>query len=172
MKRIIVLVGLKGAGKSTIGQLIENRLGAPFVRVEPIYLQVRLRLGPEHPDLECQGFRAILDYLTQALASHDAICFETTGASAHSSWLLAELCQLAEVLPVQVLSDPSQCLARIHRRDASIHIPASDGEIERINAAAAKVSLPWAAVIDNRGNLDETAIQKTISSLLHNSPNR
>ena len=171
MKRIIVLVGPKGAGKSTIGQLIENRLGVPFVRVEPIYLQVRLRLGPEHPDLERQGFKAILDHLTQAMVSHDAICFETTGASAHSSWLLAELSRLAEVLPVQVQADPSQCVAQIHRRDASVHIPVSDDDVERINAVANQVTLPWAAVIDNRGELKTNAILEVIAALLREPMN-
>ena len=166
MKRIIVLVGPKGAGKSTIGQLIENRLGVPFVRVEPIYLQVRLRLGPEHPDLERQGFQTILGHLTQALVRNQTICFETTGASAHTSWLLAELGRLAEVLPVQVQADPSQCLDRIHRRDASVHIPISDDEIERINAVAGLVTMPWAAVIDNRGDVNEAVILDTISHLL------
>jgi hypothetical protein len=171
MKRSIVLVGLKGAGKSTIGQLLETRLGIPFVRVEPVYLQVRAALGPEHPDLERRGFQAILDHLTQALATNEIICFETTGASAHTSWLLSELGLLAEVLPVQVRADPSPCLAHIHRRDASVHIPIPDDEIERINAVAGLVTMPWAAVIDNRGDLDETAILVAISGLL-NAPSK
>jgi shikimate kinase len=166
LKRIIVLVGPKGAGKSTIGHLIENWLGVPFIRVEPIYLQVRGVLGAEHPDLERHGFTAILGNLTQALTRHDVICFETTGASTHTSWLLAELSKVAEVLLVQVRADPSQCLARIHRRDASVHIPVSDNEVERINAVANQVDLPWAAVIDNRGNLEIDKILEIIAALL------
>lgn len=170
MKRMIVLVGPKGAGKSTIGQLLEKRLGIPFIRVEPVYLQVRTALSPDYPDLERQGFQAILDHLTDALATNEILCFETTGASAQSSWLLRELGRLVEVLPVQVRTDPSQCLTRIHRRDASIHIPVSDDEIEHINAVAEQVSMPWAAIIDNRGDLDEAAILKTFSGLLHTPP--
>ena len=154
MKRVIVLVGPKGAGKSTIGQRLETQLGIPFVRVEPIYLQVRATLGPAHPDLEREGFRAILAHLDEALAQYDTICFETTGASQHTPWLLAELGRSAEVLLVQVLAEPAQCLERIHSRDASIHIPVSDKAIERINAVAIQVELPWAATIDNRGELD------------------
>ena len=166
MKRLIVLVGPKGAGKTTIGQLLEARLGIPFIKVEPVYLQVRAALGPEHPDLERQGFQAFLDELTAALATNETICFETTGASAYTSWLLTELSRQAVILPVQVLVDPSQCLERIHRRDASLHIPVSDDAIEQINAVACQVVLPWAATIDNRDDLDETAILETISILL------
>ena len=97
---------------------------------------------------------------------HGTICFETTGASPHTPWLLAELGWLAEVLFVQVQADPVQCVERIHSRDASIHIPVSDADIERINTAAANVQYPWAATIDNRGVLDEREILNTIFSLL------
>jgi predicted kinase len=166
MKRVIVLVGLKGAGKSTIGKLIETRLDIPFISVEPIYRQVRSDLGPDHPGLERLGFQAILNHLKLALLEKEVICFETTGASEHTTWLLDELSRLAKVLPVQVRTDPSQCLTRIHSRDASIHIPITDEDIEHINTVAAQVTLPWAAVIDNRGEFDEAAILSTISGLL------
>jgi shikimate kinase len=168
MKRVIVLVGMKGAGKSTIGKLIETRLGIPFIRVEPVFLQIRAALGASHPDLEREGFRVVLDYLKQALSHNETICFETTGASKHTPWLLAELSQLAKVLPVQVLAEPVQCIQRVRTRDTSIHIPVSDDDVERINALAAQVTLPWAAVIDNKSEMDADAIIEKISGLLNN----
>jgi shikimate kinase len=166
MRRVIVLVGLKGSGKSTIGKLLEARLGIPFIRVEPIYLQVLNTLGASHPDLEREGFRAILAGLVQALDQHAIICFETTGASGYTPWLLSELGRLAEVLLVQVQADLAQCLERIQSRDSSIHIPVSDDDIERINTMAAQVQYPWAVVIDNKGLLDERAIVDTVSTLI------
>lgn len=166
MKQIVVLVGPKGAGKSTIGRLLADELGINFIRVEPLFLEVRSRLGANHPDFERQGFERVLDTVRHALRNHDEICFESTGASPHVAWLLSELARSARVLPIRILVESNQCLERIHRRDASVHIPVSDNDVERINALASKVVLPWAADIDNRGDFDPERILSTIRRVL------
>lgn len=168
MKRVIVLVGPKGAGKSTIGDLLQTELGVRFVRVEPVFLAVRETLGPSHPDYERRGFEAVLARLTADLTQTDTICFESTGASSHFPWLIAELGRQAAVLPVQVLASATQCMDRIHQRDASIHVPVSDDQVARINAIALQVDLPWAARIDNRGPLAPALIVEQVRELLHN----
>lgn len=161
-----MLVGPKGAGKSTIGQILAADLGIHFARVEPIFLDVRARLGAAHPLVETAGFQAVLGALRTALGVHDIVCFETSGASAHVPWLLDALRQEASVRLIRVLAVPDQCLARIRSRDASIHIPVPKEQIERINAIADAVVLPWAAEIDNRGPLDRASIVSTVRNLL------
>ena len=166
MKQVLVLVGPKGAGKSTIGHILATDLGLHFLRVEPIFLDVRAQLGASHSQFEAAGFQAVLNALHEALGRHDILCFETTGASVHVSWLLEALRQEARVLLVRILAAPDQCLTRIRARDASIHIPVSDDQIARINAVAFTVALPWNAELDNRGPLDRTFIVSTVRSLL------
>ncbi len=39
MKRHVVLVGLPGAGKSTVGRLLADRLGVPFVDVDAVIVR-------------------------------------------------------------------------------------------------------------------------------------
>lgn len=39
MKRHVVLVGLPGAGKSTVGRLVADRLGGPFVDVDALIVR-------------------------------------------------------------------------------------------------------------------------------------
>ena len=56
MKHVLVLVGPKGAGKSTIGHILATDLGLHFLRVEPIFLDVRARLGASHSEFEAAGF--------------------------------------------------------------------------------------------------------------------
>ncbi len=162
MKKVVVLVGPKGAGKTTIGRFLAAELGIRFLDVEPLFLEVRARLGASHPDLERQGFESVLASLSDALTRCDTVCFDSTGASSHFSWLLSELGKLARVVLVRVLADPAQCIERIHKRDASLHIPIADDAIERINAAAAQAELPWDGEIDNRGEFDGAVILDTI----------
>jgi shikimate kinase len=166
LKRVLVLVGPKGAGKSTIGNLLDRTLGVRFVRVEPVFLAIKEALGSAHPDYERRGFEAVLARLTSELTAADTICFESTGASREFAWLLSELRKLARVLPVHVLAEPSQCLDRIHRRDASIHIPVSDDQVSRINELAFQVELPWVAQVDNRSSFAPDLIVQQMRNLL------
>ncbi|MBL0211186.1 MAG: AAA family ATPase [Holophagaceae bacterium] len=166
MKKIVILVGPKGAGKSTIGQLLATELGLHFLRVEPLFLRVRAELGASHPDFEPRGLASVLASVKEALSLHEAVCIESTGASTHLPGFLDEASGLGQVLLVRVLARPDQCLERIRTRDTSIHIPVSDDQIQRINALAAQVDLPWAAQLDNRGAFDPPGICRTISALL------
>ena len=166
MKSVLVLVGPKGAGKSTIGHVLASDLGLHFLRVEPIFLEVRARLGATHPRVEPVAFQAVLRSLRESPARYDSVCLETTGASVHVPCLLSELRQEARVLLVRVLAAPDQCLARLRSRDASIHIPVSDDQAQRIDALAEAVSLPWTVELDNRDPLDRPFVVATVRDIL------
>lgn len=166
LKRVVALVVPKGAGKTTIGTLLEERLGLRFVRTEPIFLSVRKALGAQNPDYERHGFQAVLARMYEELTAVDTLCFESTGASASFPWLVAELGKRADVLPVRVLAEPAQCLERIHGRDASLHIPLGDDQVTRINELALRVTAPWALELDNSGAFDADVVVRQMGALL------
>lgn len=166
-KHVIVLVGPKGAGKSTIGSFLEAELGVRFVRVEPLFVALRDELGADHPDYERRGFELVIERLREALSTDDTICFESTGAApAHLERTLDGVRDLARVSLVRVLASPEQCLERVRTRDCSVHIPVSDDQVERINAIAASVILPSAAEIDNSGEFPGPVIVAAVRAIL------
>lgn len=78
----IVLFGLMGAGKSTVGHLIANELGRPFVDSDSI---VELRSGSRPPELVDRTsvdelHRVELAALRQVLAQHDSVVFASAAS--------------------------------------------------------------------------------------------
>ncbi len=162
----LLLVGPKGAGKSTVGTLLASELGIYFLRVEPLFLEVRASLGSAHPDYERQGFLSVLSGVADTLATHATVCLESTGASTLFPWFLSELERLAHVVLIRVSAPPQLCSARVQSRDKSVHIPVSDDQVVRINTLAFAVSLPWSLEIDNGGPFDGPGIVTAVRQLL------
>lgn len=165
-KQVVILVGPKGAGKSTIGHFLATELGIHFLRVEPLFLALLDEMEASNPAFERRGFESVFEALSEALAQYDVVCFESTGASALLGPMLDRLGHGARVIPIKVSAPPALCLERVHTRDASIHIPVSDDRVERINAMAFGVKLSWAAEIDNGGDFPASFIKRTVRALL------
>lgn len=108
----------------------------------------------------------MLARVAQELPLHASICIESTGASTDFPGFLEALGRMADVILVQVRAELPQCLDRVRSRDRSIHIPVSDDQVDRINARAAEVRLPWAAAIDNSGPFEPGRILAVVRDLL------
>lgn len=165
-KHILILVGAKGSGKSTIGCFLASSLGVYFLRVEPVFLDVAARVGRSSPEFEGLGFEAVHACLLQALRDHPVVCFESTGVSPYFSNLVAKLEGSSRVSLIHVLAAPSTCLHRVRSRDTSIHIPVSDHQVEHVNTLAHAVRLPWALEVDNNRGFDEAGIRDVVQRLL------
>jgi len=107
----IVLFGLMGAGKSTVGHLVANELGRPFVDSDSL---VELRSGSRPPDLVARTsvdelHRVELTVLRQVLAQRDSVVF----ASAASVLDTIEPDDLGSAWCVWLDTAPSVLAARI-----------------------------------------------------------
>ncbi len=170
---LVLLVGLKGSGKTFTGGVLEKHLGVKFLRIEPIFLGLMQR-EPELAGipLEQKGFQIVLDRLDELAQVHSAVCIESTGTAHTFSALLAALQQGFRVLMIQIKAPMSACLERVMARDASVHIPVSDHRLREINERALLVDLPWDLVIDNSEFQDERAIADAVSTLLSSQTER
>src|SRR5439155_15089890 len=79
--RRIALVGLRGAGKSTLGRRLADALGCPFIELDRL---VEQNYGARIPDLiEMAGLATFRRYeracLERVIAEHDAAVVATAG---------------------------------------------------------------------------------------------
>ena len=166
MKQVIVLVGPKGAGKSTIGRFVATEFAVHFVDAERVFLSVREDRGAGDASLEARGFGALRRHLRAALARHPVLCFETTGTSEHVAPLFAFLERVARLSLVRVTVAPAEGERRLNARPAVGHVPCAAATARAINAAAAQLDFPWAAELDNSGVWDPESIRATMRRLL------
>lgn len=163
---VLLLVGQKGAGKTTIGGILERRLGIASLRIELIYLAV-LNANPGLPqhEMEPLGFGAILDALAKLAATSPVICLETTATAGYFPEFLSRLQADYRLRLVRVIASSDDCLSRVQTRDRTNHIPVSDDRVREINRIAAQVALPWDLEIENSGTLDEAAVVSAIKNM-------
>lgn len=170
---LLLLVGLKGSGKTFTGSVLENYLGVKFLRIEPIFLEIlRLEPGLEGIPLEQRGFQIVLEKLDQLAQSHSTLCIESTGTAYTFPELLAALRQSFRVFIIHLKAPLDTCIERVMTRDLSDHIPVSDHRLKEINERALLVDLPWDLEIDNSKFQDETAIVESVKKLLQQQSER
>src|SRR4051794_22893634 len=109
MNSIILLVGPKGAGKSTIGEILEKRRGIQYVQAEQIFLKLRNEIGSNHPDLEVKGYEALIVALEDALRRGHVVCFDSTGASSRFPDVVSSVSALGRVIAIKVTA-PNEVL--------------------------------------------------------------
>lgn len=164
---LLLLVGLKGSGKTFTGIVLEKHLDVRFLRIESIFLDL-LQREPnlEGIPLEQRGFQIVLEQLDELAQSHATLCIESTGTAHTFPEFLAALRQGFRVFIIRIKALPETCIERVMSRDASAHIPVSDDRLAEINARALQVDLPWDLEIDNSKFQDEVAIAKSVSAFL------
>ena len=164
---LVLLVGLKGSGKTFAGSVLEKYLDVKFLRIEPIFLEL-LRQAPALTGipLEQRGFQIVLAQLDELAQAHSTLCIESTGTAHTFPALLTALRQGFHVLIVHIKAPLEVCIERVRARDQSAHIPVSNQRLREINERALLVNLPWDLEIDNSEFQDEKAIVAAVRELL------
>ncbi|MDP3868083.1 AAA family ATPase [Phenylobacterium sp.] len=164
---VIVLVGPKGAGKSTIGRRLEAGLGALFVDVEAISKRVLTEMGGVIDEAYARrvfaGTVAELERLSEA---HPVLTIETTGASEATGDFLAELRSRFHVVFVRVRASQPTCLARIRSRDQTAHVAVSPAMVAEMHRRSDALQLDVALEIENEDGADLDGIVSALRPLL------
>lgn len=164
---VLILVGLKGAGKSFIGKTLEKSLPIKFILIESIFLDLMQKFPHlQGAELEQAGFTKVLKTLDDFALNHPVLCIESTGtAPTFPEWLDA-LNQGFKVLLIQVKAPLETCNQRVLNRDGSIHIPVSVSRLREINERSLTVNLPWDLKLDNSEFQAEADFVQAVRQLL------
>lgn len=157
-KELIILIGLKGSGKTYIGSLIQERLGINFLHIENIWLSIKQKRFSE--EYYTEGFRLVEQEIENEFKSSNLLTIESTGTSKYFKPFLKELGNKYILKLIKIKTSPDLCLKRIKSRDSSVHIPVSDDIIEKVNREAFEVDLEFDTIIDNEITSDDEILMK------------
>jgi len=158
MKQLIILVGLKGSGKSFIGTLLQEKLGIKFLRVEDLWLKNRQKRFTD--EYYSNGFDSVELEIDNQFKEFDKIVIESTGTTKYFKPFLKRLGDKYRLKLVKIETTPETCRKRIKSRDSSIHIPVSDEIFEHVNEEALKVALVFDTVINNESSSNDEILLK------------
>lgn len=166
-KTVVLLVGPKGCGKTSLGFLLESQFGLPFVRPEPLWL--RHERNPRSSTWEREGILTVVEHVRRALADADCVVTETTGAADWFAQFVEDLRTLADVKPLAVAAPPEVCLVRVRDRDPRHHVSVSLETVATVNARSVQRQRGLEPRIDNGLPWDErmlhAALENTLRSL-------
>ncbi len=147
---ILVLVGPKGSGKTTLGRFLEGEPGVHFLEVEAIAKSVLSEMGgviDEH--YASRAFEAIAERVEQISGQYRIIVIETTGASEETPAFLGRLARAHEVSLVRVRARAETCAERIRTRDQSRQVDVTPELIAKMHERTEALSLNWDFELDN-----------------------
>jgi len=148
-KRVYILIGPKGSGKTYIGNLIEQELGIKFLRVEQLLLEYIEKNGLSDKKLERDGFDIEEQAIDEALLLEAAIIFEATGSSIYMPSVLENLGKNYELKLIKIFCPLDICFERVKNRSIKNQFKVEDSLVKQINKKAANVILDWDLEIDN-----------------------
>lgn len=164
---VVVLVGPKGSGKSTVGRSVATAFGGTFIEVEATAKRVLERSGGVIDEAYAKrAFEAIAAEIDAAAERASWVVFETTGASAETGGFLERLGRRHRLRLVRLRARAETCAARIAARDPTRQIAVDDALVRQMHAASERFEAAWDLDLDNDSPLGPGALVEAFRPLL------
>lgn len=160
MKKIFLLIGPKGSGKSFIGTLIQENFDIPFICVEDWAKKVKNDRDITNELYRVEAFATIENGIREFLEEHDTVVFESIGLTHQFDTMYESLQEDFHVVTIGLNVENELCLKRFKSRDKSIHINVSDEKINMINNEFVKKNMQTNYTIDNNDKTEEQLIEE------------
>ncbi len=153
MKKVYILIGAKGSGKSYIGRLIEKNLGIKFLLTESIFIKTQGRNLLDKNYFK-KGYRAVEKEIDKYLKNNNKIIIESTGAFDFFKNFLRKLRSKYDVKLIFIYTPLKLCLQRIKNRNYSNHIKMPESLIKKVYRITNSLNYNYSLRINNsdRGN--------------------
>ena len=155
-KKLFMLIGPKGSGKTHIGTLVDRHTDIVFLRVEPVWL------GLQPGEDGWKKVEAVIDTMFQ---TNNKVMIESLGAGDGFCGFYAALAEKYPIKMIRVYADLDTCFTRVKNRNSIDHIAVSDDKVEEFNKIAATVTYDWALEINNDPPASDSEIIKAIQSI-------
>jgi shikimate kinase len=146
MKKLYLLIGPKGAGKTHLGELIAANTSIDFIHVEAIWLDY---FRSKRNDI--RGWQLVIQEIENRFRNRNRVMIESLGVGEPFAETVAYFKDKAELYYINVWAELGTCMQRIKNRDASRQIPVEEEKIREYNEKVAAANHDWDLVIDNNG---------------------
>lgn len=133
-KKIYLLLGQKGSGKSYIASIMESQFGIKFIQTEDIAKNLIDNRKYDDESYLKEVFEAIEKEIRNAINTNSEIVVESTGLSSYFDQMLSSISNDYKVIKIKIEADSDLCLVRIKNR-VSNDIILEENEIREINEA-------------------------------------
>ena len=150
------LIGLKGSGKTHIGNLVNAQTDIRFLRVESIWMS--LQPGEN-------GWQKVEQAIDQQFLTDKKIMVESLGVGEGFQAYFQSLSRKYSIKLIHIVADKETCLQRVRTRNQTEHMNISDAQVKQYNDLAADVHLHWDLEIINDPPCSDERILSAINSL-------
>ena len=149
MKNVYILIGLKGSGKSYIGDLVEKSFRIKFLQVEPYFINSSKDYKNVNNDSFKEVWEKIESDISKYLEKEDKIIFESMGTYDSFKEFLKRIDKKYNVKLIKIDTSSKLCLERIENRDNKNHVKINKNLIIKINKIASQEKYPFNLIINN-----------------------
>lgn len=159
-KKIYILIGMKGSGKSLIGELFEKYFQIHFVRVENWAREIKKDRAADDVTYIEEFFEITERRIKEFMNYYEEIVYESTGLTPYFDNMYNHLQTSFHVILIKIEANPQLCLNRVRTRDQNIHIDVSDDLVKKINQEVLLKNIPCEYSIENsRTTVDDLRLK-------------
>ena len=166
MKTVVILIGPKGAGKTTIGKLLAEKIKARFLDVEMLLMEYCSKHSVEPSEIPRHGYEIEYEEISKILSTEKMVIVESTGSSEFLVEYIKSIKLNYNLVPIKLESSYEVCLNRIRLRGNETNFEVSEKVIKNIYTKTANFNMNWAAIINTETDYDISEIGDKIAQLV------